>query len=207
MLIFCLECCLATLLSARTVAQPYIYDWWGAVPLLAAPPLAFALAGLQNYFTRRPFCSTAFRLLFLLLAAAFLLSAGIGPDSHWTATGAVFEWRIVPAVALVAVAILLLAGVAASLATRLDLVPTLAVSSAVFLAGLMSDYLFGRAAAVNRMAAALYAILPNFQHFWTADALCVNGVPCLMWATPPPMPGCTWPACSVGARWPFVTSR
>ena len=38
----------------------------------------------------------------------------------------------------------LLAGLAIACATRLDLIPTLAVCSAVFILGLMSDYLFGR---------------------------------------------------------------
>ncbi len=41
----------------------------------------------------------------------------------------------------------------------------------MFLAGLMSDYLFGRIAAENRIAAVLYAVLPNWQHFWMTDAL------------------------------------
>jgi hypothetical protein len=36
---------------------------------------------------------------------------------------------------------------------------------------MMSDYLFGRHAATSSVAAALYAIVPNWQHFWMADAL------------------------------------
>jgi hypothetical protein len=43
--------------------------------------------------------------------------------------------------------------------------------------GLMSDYLFGRNAAANKLAALLYAITPNWQHFWGVDALNGAGVP------------------------------
>ncbi len=39
------------------------------------------------------------------------------------------------------------------------------------LLGMMSDYLFGRRAAESSWAAALHAIVPNWQHFWMADAL------------------------------------
>jgi len=54
-------------------------------------------------------------------------------------------------------------------------VPTLAICSVVFLLGLMSDYLFGRVAAQNKLAAFLYAVLPNWQHFWMTDALSGDG--------------------------------
>ena len=39
-----------------------------------------------------------------------------------------------------------LAALAIACATRLDLIPTLAICSALFVLGLMSDYLFGRRA-------------------------------------------------------------
>jgi hypothetical protein len=53
---------------------------------------------------------------------------------------------LVPAVVLLLFALWMLAALAIACATRLELIPTLAVCSAVFMIGLMSDYLFGRRA-------------------------------------------------------------
>ena len=74
-------------------------------------------------------------------------------------------------------AVLIMAGIAVSLATRLDVVPTLSILSLVFMAGLVSDYLFGRLADTNTWADVLHRILPNWQHFWVVDALSRGGIP------------------------------
>src|SRR2546425_392817 len=51
-------------------------------------------------------------------------------------------------------------------------VAALAICSAVFLLGLMSDYFFGRhAQSGSWLASVLYTIIPNWQLFWLADAL------------------------------------
>ena len=47
----------------------------------------------------------------------------------------------------------------------------LSAALVVFLAGLVSDYVFGRNAANHPLALVLHRILPNWQHFWMADAL------------------------------------
>ncbi len=56
------------------------------------------------------------------------------------------DWRLVPAALLILFALWILAGLALACSTRLDMIPTLAICSAFFLVGLMSDYLFGRQA-------------------------------------------------------------
>ena len=49
---------------------------------------------------------------------------------------------------------------------------TLAVCSALFLLGLMSDYLVGRAAQQGHWwAILLYPVIPNWQLLWMADPL------------------------------------
>jgi len=40
---------------------------------------------------------------------------------------------------------------------------------------MMSDYLFGRSAGESTVAAALYRLVPNWQHFWVVDALAEGG--------------------------------
>jgi ABC-type transport system involved in multi-copper enzyme maturation permease subunit len=167
----------ATLLATRTAAVAFVYDFAGSGPLLAAVALALAAGGAQNFLFRRPFASRTFGALMLLVPAAVAVSGAIPADGAPGPWGAALPLGILPAGALLAMAILLLAGLSLALATRLDIVPTLAVGSAVLMAGLMADYLFGRQAAHSRVYALLDGITPNFQHFWAADALAGDGVP------------------------------
>jgi hypothetical protein len=82
------------------------------------------------------------------------------------------DWRLLPAGILILFALWILAALATACSTRLDIIPTLAICSAFFLAGLMSDYFFGkRAEAGSWWASALYTVTPNWQLFWLADAL------------------------------------
>jgi hypothetical protein len=82
------------------------------------------------------------------------------------------DWRLVPAGILILFALWILAALAIACSTRLDTIPTLAICSAFFLIGLMSDYFFGtRAEAGKWWASALYTAIPNWQLFWFADAL------------------------------------
>ncbi len=56
------------------------------------------------------------------------------------------DWRLMPAAILILFALWILAALALACSTRLDMIPTLAICSAFFLLGIMSDYLFGRRA-------------------------------------------------------------
>jgi hypothetical protein len=56
------------------------------------------------------------------------------------------DWRLVPAGILILFALWILAALALACSTRLDTIPTLAVCSAFFMMGLMSDYLLGQRA-------------------------------------------------------------
>ena len=133
---------------------------------------AYALAGFSNFFLRRPFASDAvLTLVVTTTLAAFLIfrftrqMQSVGVEAH-------VDWRLVPAGILILFALWILAALAIACSTRLDTIPTLAVCSAFFLIGLMSDYFFGtRAEAGKWWASALYTVIPNWQLFWFADAL------------------------------------
>jgi hypothetical protein len=156
---------IATWLSAQSAREPYTVDWVTGGWVVAAPVLACGAAGLLNYFAHRTFVATAFVLLVVLLVAA-AAGAGFRPG---------FPARLIPASLLVSLATLVLAAIALGLISRFDLVPTLAICTVIFLAGLMTDYLLGRSARTNAVAALGYNLLPNWQHFWTADALAGEG--------------------------------
>ena len=134
--------------------------------------LAYALAGFSNFFLRRPFVSDAvFALVVMITLAAFIIlqfTKQMQSLGEWAAV----DWRLVPAGILILFAFWIFAAVALACSTRLDMIATLTVCSAIFLLGLMSDYLFGQLAERGSWwASALYSAVPNWQLFWLADAL------------------------------------
>jgi len=144
--------------------------------------VAYGLAGFSNFFLRRPFVSDAvFALLLLITLAAFVIMQFTKQSQSLSQTASV-DWRLVPAGILILFAFWIFAALALACSTRLDMIATLAVCSAVFLVGLMSDYLFGLPAAKGSWwASTLYTVLPNWQLFWLADAL-ETGKSTFQWA-------------------------
>ncbi len=178
MILYSLLFALAVVLAARTAAQDYLYDWWGSGPLLLALLLALAFGGGQNFLARRPFASRSFAALLLLVPLALAWSGCFDETgARAAAYGSALPWASLPASLLIAMAILILTGLSVTLATRLDVVPTLACCFVLLMVGLMSDYLLGTAARENGWAALGYALLPNFQHFWAVDALARGTIP------------------------------
>jgi len=172
LLTFSVTAALSGLISVRAVAEPYLVDLWAIGPLLGFLILAYAAAGAINFFTRRPFVSDAYRLVVAAAVAAFLVVGALDRDGRWQVFGAGYLWPMASASAPIAMALWLLTALALALATRLEVVPTVTICAVALLAGMMSDYLFGRAAATGfRLAAVCYAAVPNWQHFWMADAL------------------------------------
>jgi ABC-type transport system involved in multi-copper enzyme maturation permease subunit len=110
--------------------------------------LAFAIGGFNNFFLNRPFVSDTVFAMTLMITVAFILINAFVDTQYMFAEGyeGKADPRLIPAVLLILFALWMLAGLAIACATRLDLIPTLAVCSAIFLLGLMSDYLFGRRA-------------------------------------------------------------
>ena len=86
------------------------------------------------------------------------------------------DFNLVPAAILILFALWILAALALACSTRFDMIPTLAICSAFFLIGLMSDYLYGQLGGKLDgsgpwWATVLYTLIPNWQSFWLADAL------------------------------------
>jgi ABC-type transport system involved in multi-copper enzyme maturation permease subunit len=165
-------------LVAALLASRMAFDAYGSTDLLALGifakglALAYIIGGFTNFFLRRPFVSDAVFGIVLMLTVAFVIINFFNKDgvSQPFATGV--DWRLVPASILVLFALWILAGLALACSTRLEMIPTLAICSSLFLLGLMSNYLFGdQAKAGSWWASALYAITPNWQLFWLGDAL------------------------------------
>ncbi len=166
---------LATLLASRMAFDAYgEADLYGTGLYFGAVGLAFILGGFTNYFLRRPFVSDAVLFLTVLTTVAFVWLAFVAEHKKAGSDPGMYkvDWRLLPACVLVLLALLLLAGLALACSTRYDTVPTLVICSALFLLGLMSDYLFGRRAEAGAFwATVCHTVLPNWQLFWLADAI------------------------------------
>ncbi len=141
-------------LAAALVSRKLAFTSYGQPNLQAlaifygAMALAFAIGGFNNFFLNRPFVSDT------VLALAALVPIACGVIHYYVDSSFMFQEgyegrldpRMVLAVVLILFALWMLAAIAIACATRLDLIPTLAVCSAIFVLGLMSDYLFGRRA-------------------------------------------------------------
>jgi len=163
----------AALIASRMAFDAYGSTDMGALGIFAGGVVAaYAIAGFSNFFLRRPFVSDAFfALIVMLTLAAYLIFTFTKQKSSLGQLASV-DWRLVPASILVLFALWILAAIALACSTRVDTIPTLAICSAVFLLGIMSDYLFGlHAEKGSWWGSVLYTVTPNWQLFWLADVL------------------------------------
>ncbi len=164
---------IGVLLASRMAFDAYGKTDLPAIGIFAAGVvLAYALAGFSNFFLRRPFVSDAVLALVVTTTLAAFVIFRFTKQMQTLAVEAHVDWRLLPAGILILFALWVLAALAIACSTRLDTIPTLAVCSAFFLIGLMSDYFFGTRAEIGKWwASALYTVIPNWQLFWFADAL------------------------------------
>ena len=175
---------LSVLLASRMAYDAYgDADVAGMTVFYGAIALAYFVAGISNYFLRRPFASDGVLALLVTSTIAFIIITNfmVVKSPVETEPNHV-DIRMVPVTVLILFALWTLAGVALACSTRLETIPTLAICSGVFILGLMSDYLFGRPAEAGAYwAKLLYTITPNWQLFWTADTL-EPGKPGVPWS-------------------------
>lgn len=167
---------LSALLASRMAFDAYGNpDRIGLQIFYGAVVLGFLLAGLSNFFARRPFVPDAVFSVVAMIALAFVVINFVDKEGNFQSFGHETDWRLVPAAFLLLAALWLLSAIALACSTRLDMIPTLAICGAAFMVGVMSDYLFGRTAGqegvVGWISAALYTVVPNWQLFWLSDAL------------------------------------
>ncbi len=164
---------LIALLTSRMAFDAYgSTDLFALAVFAGALVVAYSLGGFTNFFLRRPFVSDAVIGVVIMLTVAFVVINFFDKHVRPQHFAAGVDWRLVPASILIMFALWILAGLALACSTRVDMIPTLAICSALFLLGLMSQYFFvDKAKAGTWWASVLYTVTPNWQLFWIADAL------------------------------------
>jgi ABC-type transport system involved in multi-copper enzyme maturation permease subunit len=164
---------IACLLASRMAFDAYgDTDWLGLGVFFGCFLVAYLMGAFSNFFLRRPFVSDAVLSIAITVTIGFVVINFLSKEGKPQSFGAGLDPRMLPAGILILFAFWVLAGLAVACSTRLEVIATLAVCSGFFLLGLMSDYLFGRAAEAGSWWANIcYSVLPNWQLFWMADAL------------------------------------
>ncbi len=169
----------------QTAATPM---HWPVISLGLMAVLGALGAGIWcNYFYGMAFPAVFLVLGVPLLGIAYGLALMFGPDFAAQAPAKEFEGELWKAILLVLAGVLAMASVAVAASTRFGQVLTVATTLGMLLLGLLSDWIIGREVAeLERLAQAgsvavnsaslwcwkaAYAAVPNFQVFWTVDAL------------------------------------
>ena len=146
-----------------------------------------------NYFYGWVFSSTFVAMTTPLLGLSYLLCLFLNHDFTPQSAAATFQSSLWIAVLVLGLGELVLSAIAVTASTRMGQVLTLVTTIGAFLIGLLSDWLFGRRIAriseifetLGQTTTApfdglhiefwflkvLYAVVPNFQVFWLADAI------------------------------------
>lgn len=167
--VFVLICNLSSIISLRIACDQFrldfatMYIYYG---LLAA---ACLFGAIRNYMLRRSFASSAVAGMLLLISVftIILLFIPAGGEN-------VPEYKdVLPAFILIFFSVWTMGVITVTLSTRLDMIANMTVCSVLFFSGLVSDYFFGKVAEETILSASsvLYALIPNWQFFWLADAL------------------------------------
>ena len=173
---FSLCCTVATLLAER-IAERFVsgptgiawsMDTATATRSLVLVTAALVVAAWLNYRRQRPFESAAAWLIPVALLAALALSGLFDRDGVWAPFDPGVNWRLAPVSLLITLALMVLAALALTVSTFAPPAPTVAITVAVFAAGLAVDYYLGQP---HPGHARWLALAPNWQHFWLADAI------------------------------------
>jgi hypothetical protein len=138
--VFWLLCALAALISVRVAKDQFRLDNTAMGIYFGVLALSMIIAGVHNYVTRSSFPMAAvltMLVLFPLMAVGIYYLPVAGERVG-------FSMETVPALVLILYSVWAMGSLATALSTRFSLVSNLLLCTVIFLAGLMSDYLFGR---------------------------------------------------------------
>ena len=165
--VFVFICSCATLVSLRVARDQFQLDLFALYSYFGVIILSMAWGMFRNYYAGKSFASSTVLFLsvalpFYLLLLRFIPVEGSVPKMHT---------EVIPALILIFFAVWIMGAVTVTLSAKLNMTANLLISSVIFFIGLVSDYLLGGSAGQPSLSTVLYALIPNWQFFWLADAL------------------------------------
>jgi ABC-type transport system involved in multi-copper enzyme maturation permease subunit len=169
--LFAILCNLSSLIAVYIAVDQFRMDMSAYFAFMAILIVGCVIGMVSNFTKGSSFAAVATGSYAILipLYAVYCLLAKERP--------AIAVGDLVLALVLINMAVLAMSTLAVVFATRLDVVANLSVCSGLFFLGLVSGYIFGRdtgSEILNVVFGIIYAILPNWQYFWLADAIAAN---------------------------------
>jgi len=169
--IFVFICNVSSLISVRVAVEQFQLDFKALYIYYFLILLCSSAGAARNFFYQASFSSTAI----ILMALALPIYAGILHFVSANGEPAPLKLDMIPALILLFYCVWTMGIITVTLSTRLDMIANLTVCCLIFFIGLISTYLFGKEAyAGNFLSKIIYALIPNWQFFWMADALAGN---------------------------------
>jgi len=154
----------------------FTLDWPVTLGILGSLLVALIVGGCANYFFNKNFVSTTITSVIFLITTAFVGLCFFDKNFSLQSFGADINWELAKACMLLWFAIFILGAIATVLSTRLGIVMNMVACTVIFIMGLLSDHILGELACTFIPARIAYALVPNLQFFWLADALTMGRV-------------------------------
>ena len=184
--LFVFICNVATIISVYIAKDQFQLDMTAYYIFFSILIIASTIGCLSNFLYGKSFSSTAIWMIAVLLPlyCLYLFSFQVRPDE-------IILNDLLVALSLLFFSVATMATITVVFSTRLEMVANLTVCCVIFFLGLVSNYLFqrpddmGNSALLDFICGFFYALLPNWQFFWMADALATRQpipVSYLLWA-------------------------
>ena len=165
--IFVFICNIATLITLRVAKDQFELDYMTSYIYYGMMVLAMAWGGYRNFYAGKSFSATAIFSLSILIPASLVIVHFIPVEGRLVGV----HTEVIPALLLLFFAVWVMGAITVMLSAKLDMTANMLISSVLFFFGLVADYFFGNSAGTFSISALLYALIPNWQFFWMADAL------------------------------------
>jgi ABC-type transport system involved in multi-copper enzyme maturation permease subunit len=166
--VFVFICNASSLISLRIACDQFRLDFATMYIYYGLLVAACVFGAVRNYILRRSFASSA-------VAGMLVLMTGFAVILNFIPSGGEIPpfSDVIPAFSLIFFSVWIMGVITVTLSTRFDIVPNLTICSVLFFSGLISDYFFGKTAedSIFSASSVFYALIPNWQFFWLADAL------------------------------------
>ncbi len=170
-LLFVFLCNCATIISVYVAKDQFRFDMTAFFIYFAILIACSILGMVLNYLKGLPFPSVSFTALLVTLPLMMIGTIILSEHSEMDML------NLSKALILLFFSVSIMSTLTVVFSTRLDMVPNLVMCSILFFLGMMSSYLFSGESSSPITAVfsyICYALLPNWQYFWMADALASN---------------------------------
>jgi ABC-type transport system involved in multi-copper enzyme maturation permease subunit len=173
LMVFVFICNCATMIAVGVSEDQFWINLPGFYSYFAALTVCSIIGIAANFFQGKSFSAVAINALLIVIpifSVIFLLLVHKNLED-------VNIMQVIMALILIFFAVAAMGTITVVFSTRIDMVANLCLCSIIFFLGLISSYMFNRefdSAFLTIASKCFYAVLPNWQFFWLADALAAN---------------------------------